>query len=118
MGSRRGTETFGFIDFGLRAIGLHLHAHDRFRAFLTSHAWHQIYQWAYETKWDLLPSEMQERIDPKGVQEDPTTFIEYEEPSSKEGYIKARLVFECSKCDDTCEGEGCNNRVNLSRRGS
>lgn len=97
-------ETFGFIDFGFRAIGLHLHAHDVYRAFLASHAGHRIYLADEGTQWDRLLPHLETR-DEKGINHDPTEFIEYEQPSKNEGYIKARLVFECSRCEDAIEGE-------------
>jgi hypothetical protein len=94
-----GEEAFGFIDLGFRAIGLHLHAHDVFRAFLTGHAGHRIFLTGVEPEWEsLLP-------DVEIGDDEPTKFIGYEEPSKNEGYIKARLAFECSRCGDTHEGD-------------
>jgi hypothetical protein len=105
-----GEDAFGFIDLGFRAIGLHLHAHDVFRAFLTEHAGHRIYLTGVEPDWDVLLPNVECR-DADGFIDDPTAFIDYKEPRKKEGYIQASLVFECSRCADTFVGNGCNNWV-------
>jgi hypothetical protein len=89
-------ETFGFIEAGFRALGLSIHSLDRYRAFLARHGDHRLFEWYAEENDDALPPEL------RG--EDKTKFEEYRPPKKAEGYVRATLVFECSRCRNSFEG--------------
>src|SRR5262245_61462326 len=78
-------ETFGYIHSGFKALGLEIHSLERHRAFLETHAQHRLFEWASEENEEGLPAELQG--------EDRTKFIEYEPPTSADGYVRSKLIF-------------------------
>jgi hypothetical protein len=83
-------ETFGYIDSGFRALGLHIYSFDVYRAFLESHSGHRLFSWSGYEDDEELPAEL------RG--EDKTQFMKYERPQSEAKYTRGVLVFECPKC--------------------